>query len=424
MRVWLITVGEPLPLDGSSERLLRTGILAELLVQKGHEVVWWTSSFHHVRKRQRSVRNTRVSVGERYDLQLLYGPSYSGNVSLRRILNHKSVAKNFRKLAPTQQVPDVILCSWPLIELCVEAVNFGKSVGVPVVLDVRDMWPDAITDIAPRSLQPVAKWLLQGAYADARMAATRATAITGITDPIVDWAVQFADRVPTPLEQSFPMGYKFKSTSVSEMEDAYWRWATRGVSPDDSNFIACFFGTLGRHFELETVVAAARQLDACGRRIKFVICGDGPELPRWKKAAETCNSIVIPGWVDAVEIQSLMAMSSVGLAPYHSTWDFMISIPNKPIEYLSAGLPVVSSLQGTLAKLLEESNTGITYANGDSGGLATVLSSCYDRPSELDRMSSNATRLYQQRFVAESVYSKMADYLLGIADSNGLRRAA
>jgi hypothetical protein len=54
MRVWLITVGEPLPLDGPGERMLRTGILAAFLAARGHEVVWWSSSFDHVRKRQRS----------------------------------------------------------------------------------------------------------------------------------------------------------------------------------------------------------------------------------------------------------------------------------------------------------------------------------------------------------------------------------
>jgi tagatose-1,6-bisphosphate aldolase len=142
-------------------------------------------------------RNACVAVDEGYDLWLLHGPRYHGNVSLRRILNHKSVANNFRRLAPTQPRPDVILCSWPLIELCVEAVRFGNAAGAPVVLDVRDMWPEAITDLAPGILRPAAKWFMSGAYRDAREAATRATAITGITNSIVDWAVQFADREQT-----------------------------------------------------------------------------------------------------------------------------------------------------------------------------------------------------------------------------------
>ncbi|GAI08595.1 unnamed protein product, partial [marine sediment metagenome] len=52
MRIWLITIGEPLPSDNNNDRLYRTGILAKLLIQRGHEVVWWTSTFDHVRKIQ------------------------------------------------------------------------------------------------------------------------------------------------------------------------------------------------------------------------------------------------------------------------------------------------------------------------------------------------------------------------------------
>ena len=38
MRVWLVTIGEPLPIDGTNERLCRTGILANMLVKRGHKV--------------------------------------------------------------------------------------------------------------------------------------------------------------------------------------------------------------------------------------------------------------------------------------------------------------------------------------------------------------------------------------------------
>ncbi len=168
----------------------------------------------------------------------------------------------------------------------------------------------------------------------------------------------------------------------------------------------------------------SRRLKQSHRDIRFVMCGDRPQLNRWRSLAWGVSSLVFPRWVDVAQIQALMKLSSVRLAPYHSTWDFMISIPNKPIEYMSAGLPVVSSLKGTLADLLADSGAGMTYENGDSDDLARVLSCCYDHRSEMDRMSSNATQLYQRRFVAELVYSQMADYLLGMIDTHRSKQAA
>lgn len=51
MNIWLVTIGEPLPIDEGNYRLLRVGILANLLVKKNHNVIWWTSTFNHIEKK-------------------------------------------------------------------------------------------------------------------------------------------------------------------------------------------------------------------------------------------------------------------------------------------------------------------------------------------------------------------------------------
>src|SRR5512141_468341 len=99
MRIWLITVGEPLPIDGNNDRLLRAGILANNLLGGGHEVLWWTSSFDHVRKRQRCGTDTTKVLGDRYRITMLHANGYSNNTSLARLLNHRGVGEKFQKLS-------------------------------------------------------------------------------------------------------------------------------------------------------------------------------------------------------------------------------------------------------------------------------------------------------------------------------------
>ncbi len=416
MNIWLTTIGEPLPTDGSDERLLRTGILAEQLHNQGHEVLWWTSSFDHVRKRQRAAHDQRITVREGYDICLLRANSYPRNVSFRRMKNHRTIAKKFSQQAMREPRPDVIVSSWPLIELCAEAVRFGKATDVPVVLDVRDMWPDAIVDLAPKGLRKIAKLALRGVYREAKFAASQATSIIGITDKIVDWGVGFAGRNRSAIDLAFPMGYRSKSASDSDQHESVSFWQSHGVCASKSEFVLCFFGTIGRHFEIEPIVEAARRLELSQRKVKFVLCGDGPHLPRWRQLAADCSNVVLPGWVDAEMIRSLMQLSSAGLAPYYSSWDFTMSLPNKPIEYLSAGLPVISSLQGELANLLAQNDCGMTYQNGDAADLVRVITACYDSRSCCARMAKNAAALFRERFVAETVYGQMSDFLTQLAD--------
>ena len=57
LRIWLLREGEPLPGD-QRPRLMRTGLLAEWLAGKGHEVTWWCSTFNHQSKTYRSDETT------------------------------------------------------------------------------------------------------------------------------------------------------------------------------------------------------------------------------------------------------------------------------------------------------------------------------------------------------------------------------
>ena len=50
MKAWLIQIGEPLPI-GAGVRKMRTALLAQEMVKRGHNVLWWASTFEHQTKR-------------------------------------------------------------------------------------------------------------------------------------------------------------------------------------------------------------------------------------------------------------------------------------------------------------------------------------------------------------------------------------
>ena len=206
MRIWLVTVGEPLPSDGA-DRLFRTGILADHMANKGHNVVFWSASFDHVRKRQRVGKNTTIVLSPNYQLKLLFAPGYRKNISFARHRNHQEVARQFRAEARRTPLPDVILCSLPTLELCSEAVEFGELNGIPVVLDIRDLWPDVAIDCLPTRFRALGNILFRSMRNSARRSCARATAITGVTDGYVNWGTSQAGRQSGPYDRSFPMAY-------------------------------------------------------------------------------------------------------------------------------------------------------------------------------------------------------------------------
>ncbi len=409
MKIWLVTIGEPMPTDGTNERLMRTGMLANILVERGHEVVWWTSTFDHARKRHRFEQDSIIEVNDFLQIKYLHGSGYKKNISLKRLIDHYLVARKFKRYARSERPPQVILCSLPPLELCLEIAKYGKSMDVPVVLDVRDLWPDIFLEVVPPRFQKIAKLAFQPMFSSVRWSCRQAKAIISITPPLVEWGVKYANRPATNWDQDFPHGYTELKPSVERIEQANDFWGKLGVGESQSEFVICFFAGMGLHIEIETVIDAARDLQQLKRHaFRFVLCGN---FEKQAKLAQDCQNVVFPGWVGAAEIWTLMRRSTVGIVPIRSRLDFTLSIPNKAIEYMSAGLPVVSSLQGYLSDILSTHRCGLTYDNEDPDSLIDVLQKLKDDPQLVHSFAENALRLYQGKFTATKVYNNMANYL-------------
>ena len=412
-----MTVGEPLPTDDRSVRLHRTGTLAGRLVDQGHTVVWWTSTFDHFRRRQRFDCDTRLKLDDRFSIHLLHAGGYRANVSLARLYDHAVVGVKFCIQAQREPPPDVVLASLPTLELSYGACRFGRHAKVPVALDIRDLWPDVFLDAFPSRLKRVGRLLLAPYVSLAQRACRAATAILGSTEEYVNWGVTLAGRQKSPLDRDFPFGYCATPPTPTEINAAEEFWRTWGISEDRNQFIVCFFGTLGRQFDLDTVIEAAKTLAVRSPRIKLVICGTGGRQEYYRVQAGSCSNVIFPGWVNRPEIWALMRMSALGVAPYKATENFLRNVPNKPIEYLSAGLPVLYCLGGALDGLLSGGGCGVRYAYGDAGDLADQVSMIEQNPGLLCQLANKATALYRARFQAETVYSGMVEHLELIARS-------
>lgn len=414
-RIWVVAIGEPLPVDADHPRLLRAGIVAQMLATAKHDVTWWTANVDHTRKRHRFAGETEHQLEPNLRLILLDGTLYTRNVSLARIQNHRDVAAGFRRRSELEPRPDVILCSFPTIELAREVVSYGRRHNIPVAIDIRDLWPDVLAEVAPRPLRWLADIFLAGMRRDARRALQGATAIIGVTDHYRDWGLALAGRSAGPFDRTFAMAYVAAAPSMEAQRVAKDFWSARGVGRDPEEFVVAFFGTLGRQFDLAPVIAAAKLMRSRQPKMRFVLCGAGDNFEHYRAMADGLDNVLFPGWVNAPQIWALMQQAKLGVAPYIDSDNFRKNVANKVIEYMSAGLPVVTPITGAVETLLKAHDAGYFYAHGSAQGLADLLASAFNDPETLARRSQNARQAFQQAFSAERVYGELCAYLEALA---------
>lgn len=410
---WLVNIAEPLYIDGKNIRPLRMGMLAEILTARGHRVSWWSCDFLHFEKKHRQIASPIIQFSERLRYLILHARGYRKNVSWQRFQSNRHLAKQYKQWALSeaqQDKPDAIICSLPTIELAYESILLGQKLSIPVAVDLRDMWPDIIADKFPGIFKLLARIALIPQFRKMSFVCKNAAAIFGITPGFVTWGMSYAQRAKTKFDKHFYLAYSKKLAEQVADNESLQFWKNLGLSPEC--FVTTYLGSLRPQMDIQTIIEAARKL---GPQFQFVIAGSGPGLEEYKKASQDLKNVIWPGWVNAPQIRALGEMSDIGIAPYRTTRDFAISIPNKPIEYFAMGLPVVTCLQGELKKFVAANNCGLFYSENSVSELCQQIKSLAENPGKHKEMSQNAKTIFLNNFTSEVIYEDMADTLENLA---------
>jgi glycosyltransferase involved in cell wall biosynthesis len=397
--------GEPLALNG--ERPHRIGILSEMLAAEGHNITWWTTTFDHQKKEYLYSKNKSLNVTSALQMFFLHSDiAYRKNISFSRMKNHAEVARSFLAEAEAQPVPDVILCCFPTIDLAYAAVQYGVNHSIPVIVDVRDLWPDIFVDPIPKALRGIARLLLRHQFTKARYVFQNCHGITAVSELYLDWAIAYSGRGQMATDRVFPLGYQKDKTPSNAVKDAEVSLFKLGVDPDKK--LVWFVGTFGHTYDLLPVIEAAHHLKHRDD-IQFVFTGDGEKSAEWRRQAASLENIVFTGWVNKAGLDYLSSISSIGLMAYKE--GAPQGLPNKVFEYMSAGLPILSSLQAETRDLLEINNIGFTYVANDVKSFLSNLKKLIDDPVCIERMGNNAQALFDEKYSSSIVYREMVKYL-------------
>lgn len=407
MRIWIIKTGEPWPTDGEYPRLLRSGVMARRYARAGDDVTWFNATFDHFTKTHRHDREVTLEVEPHLQLVGLHSRGYRRNVSLARIRDHREAGAAFQNRAQHMTPPDVIVAAMPTLELAAAAVEYGRTRGIPVVVDVRDMWPDIWRDLAPRPFRPIATLALSGYYRMLQRIVDGAAAVCGISEQAVDWALRHGTRPRNAFDGALPLAYEAPELTrdASARADAFWDEA--GIRRAEGRCIFCFFGSLSPRIDIGTVIEAALRVPAeMHERIRVVVCGRGAWEVRLSEAARRTPVLCAPGWVDGAQIVRLMARADVGLLPYFNTHDFRMSYPNKVFDYLTGGLPILTSLTGVTGALVRDQGCGWQY-DGDLAAHLTALT----LDGNARAAAAARVRSVSRQFAADSVYDAFRERL-------------
>jgi len=402
MNIWLIKDGEILPLESNS-RKMRTAMLADSLVKEGHQVLWWASTFFHQKKSRLFKSNKIIKINDQYQLHLLDAGHYSSNISIRRLLHHRHLAQRMATAFADERKPDLIICSFPIIEVAYQAALYAMRYKIPIVLDVRDLWPDLYILKFPKLLRPLAQLLFQASFRKTRFIFQHATGIVAISQGILNWALKYAQRDQSAYDHVVYHGYPALPKILPKPSPGLKALLNKLVGKK----IFVFTGTFSSAYDLKSICSVAQQV-AKYPEIHFVLAGCGQSYNETLRSAQTLRNISMPGWLEQNDLFVLLKSSYAGLLPWRCIDNAM---PNKVFEYMASGLPILSSSTGDLQNLIAQYDIGLTYNALDLKELEQSIIKLAENTEYRNILSYNALSAFTEHFETSVIYNDYIKYI-------------
>jgi len=381
---------------------------ARYLVNQGHEVVMVSAAAESSTQSSRLVNHRQVD-----GIDLIEVPAghhdYLRGTSMgyfKRIRSFLRFAFASSRVVVGIPRPDIVFATSTPLTIGIPALVASKRHKVPLVFEVRDLWPEAPIQLgALRSpfVIALARWFERTIY---RNSAHVIALSPGMREGIVKTGV--------PPEQVSMIPNAADLELFSPAVDGREFRTRLGVN---GQFVCSYFGTMGEANDLNPVVEAARLLRDRGEKgIVFVLHGAGKrraELEGFCRRHALTNVVFSDPIPDKQAIAHLAAASDACMTIYKNVPILYTCSPNKLFDTFAAGRAAIVNSPGWLKDLVEQNEAGLYVRPDDADHLSERVVFLRDHPELVEKYGRNARRLAEESFDR----NKLAAQLLSIFDS-------
>lgn len=304
--------------------------------------------------------------------------------------------------------PDLVICIEPLTMLV--GIWLKRTLGCKLIFDVHEFFADAHAERYSFMFRPFAR---QGYLNFQRYLASKAHAVTAVNQDI--------------LNQLFPRNPKAKNLLVLPNYPVKHVWDVEPVIPASlkqlitMRFDLVYTGGLTRDRGILKILKSANLLKNEFPSLKILIIGKFQDVATEEEfnaniSAYNLNAVVYyQQWIPPQKIGLLLKRSRFGLWIFNPKNKRMsLATPLKVLEYMAAGLPVISIKTPLMKSLIEYNDLG-RLSSYHSRTIASNISKLLKMPqSEYDAMQKRCLDISESRFNWETLEPKFFDLIRSI----------
>ena len=372
----------------------------ELLALRGHEISFlefdegrkfWkkpkTQRFEKVKGRVH--RNTEIT---------LYSPFRFGIPGLDRLLATGTVLPVLGKLFKENNFDAVVLYAVPTYGL--QTLWMARRFKLPVLFRALDV----SHRIRSSLLSPAIKWVEKRIY-------NQVDFLSANNPAMADYCVSLGARTK-PTKVHFP-----------PLDLSHFR--NQGRDPDlrrslgfnDDDRVLVYMGSFFYFSGLIDALDEFAEVAKSSPSLKLLLIGGGEqdsELRRRVERLGLSEKVVFTGFIGYEQLPRYLKIADIAVNTLEPTLVANVAFPNKVLQYMAAGLPVVSTRLDGLEQTFGE-RAGITWASDSRGVMRAASKLSQQTEAELERISKLQLGAVSEIFGVESAVDKFEETLSALS---------
>lgn len=326
--------------------------------------------------------------------------------ALRLLINYLSFVVSslfyIRGIAKNKQFDAIVVFAPSPVTSAISGIYLKKYLECHLALWVQDLWPESLSATGfiknrflLRAVGELVRWIYK--QSDTLLVQSRAFASAVERYAPISKVVYYPNSYlrteeKTPLISDIPVGL------LNELKE---------------NFCVVFAGNLGTAQALGTVLDAASYLSHL-KKFKIVIVGDG-SMATWlhgEIAHRNLTNFCTTGRISYQEMPTIFKYSQALLVTLTSKEIFSYTIPSKVQAYMAAGKPIIASINGECARIINEAGAGLTSPAEDAKALADNIKKLFQMSkSERNKLGEAGRTYFLKHFEMDSQSKRLIEIL-------------
>jgi glycosyltransferase involved in cell wall biosynthesis len=314
---------------------------------------------------------------------------------------------------------DLVFATSTPLTIAFPAVYASRRLKVPMVFEVRDLWPElpiAIGALHNPVLRVMARRLERWSYRNAEAVVALSP---GMRDGICRAGYPSERVAVIPNGSDNDMFAVGREAAIRFLGSREWL----GARP-----LVVYAGTFGRMNGVGYLVGLAKHLQSLAPDVRILLIGDGQERRMVEHAAGDAGvlgrNLFMEDRLPKAQMPDVLSAADLAVSLFVDLPEMQANSANKFFDALASGTPVLVNYGGWQAALVERADAGLVAWGMPLKQAAERVAAALGNKAWLRQAGANARRLAEDLFDRDMLAKDLAEVLVAAAGGQGMLAGA